>query len=71
MDGGEQEERVIFGWFRKRPAIALSVAQRDLLDRLVERAAEKLGQRPEDVRRCVEIAVVTRGVEALKEELER
>lgn len=54
-----------------RPAIALTPTHVALLDQLVEQTSARTGERAEEVRRAVEIAVVTRGIAALQEELGR
>lgn len=52
-----------------RPAIVLAPLQIEQVDQLVEATSRRTGERPEDVRRAVEIAIITRGIAALQEEL--
>jgi hypothetical protein len=39
-----------------------------LIDQLTEQAAERMGKPPEEVRRLVEIAVISRGIAELQRE---
>jgi len=49
-------------------AIALTPTHAALVDQIVHREAERLGETPEQVRRVVEIGIVTRGIAAMRGE---
>lgn len=52
-----------------RPAIVLTGIHEGLIDQLVEATSRRTGEPPADVRHAVELAIVTRGIAALQEEL--
>ncbi|HLV65677.1 MAG TPA: hypothetical protein VKY73_07680 [Polyangiaceae bacterium] len=66
---------MIFRWLRKRRdelrVIRLNETHHASLEQVVQKVAVKLGLPPDEVRRCVELSVITRGIRSLKEELER
>lgn len=48
--------------------ITLNAVQSALVDQLVEREAERLGETSEQARRLVEIGILTRGIAAMQGE---